>query len=241
MAVEVGNDSRDRVRDRIISAAVDLLATGGREAMSTRAICEAAAIKPPTIYRLFGDKQGLLYAVMIRSFDAHQDSHRVLESTGDPVQDLRRGWDLHIEFGLANPHLYSLMFGQPRPGAPFMSVIHANNVLKEHIRRIAEAGRLRVSEAHATLVMLAAGCGATLTLISMPEDAIDRTLSSSMREAAIATITTDAAAEPVSGLISSAIALRAVSAQATVLRATELALLQDWLDEIATDDGDPLR
>lgn len=226
---------RERVRERIISAASALLAEGGQGAFSTRAICEAAAIKPPTMYRLFVDKQDLLDAVIVRSFNDHQDSHRALESTGDPVQDLRRGWDLHLEFGLANPHLYSLMFGQPRSGASSTSVVLANDVLEGHIRRIAEAGRLRVSERHATYVMNAAGCGATLTLIAMPEDARDRALSISMREAAIDTITTGASAPPVSGLIRSAIALRAVSAQATVLRPTELALLQEWLDAIAAD------
>lgn len=221
-----------RVRDRVIAASVELLAAGGREAMSTRAICEAAAIKPPTIYRIFGDKQGLLDAVLVRSFENHQDSHRALESSGDPVQDLRRGWDLHLEFGLANPYLYSLMFGQPGPGASGTSVVLTNGVLEGHIRRIAEAGRLRVSEKHATYVMNAAGCGTTLTLIAMPEDARDPALSISMREAAIGTITTDAATPPVSGLIRSAIALRAVSAEATALRPTERALLQEWLDAI---------
>jgi len=30
--------------------------------------------------------------------------------------NLRTGWDLHVEFGLANPVIYALMFGEPRPG-----------------------------------------------------------------------------------------------------------------------------
>ena len=55
-------------RERIVEAAAQLLATGGREAVSTRAVSAAAGVQAPTIYRLFGDKQGLLDAVASRGF-----------------------------------------------------------------------------------------------------------------------------------------------------------------------------
>src|SRR4051794_36006940 len=50
-------------RDRILQAAARLLAEGGREAVSTRAVSRAAGVQAPTIYRQFGDMQGLLDAV----------------------------------------------------------------------------------------------------------------------------------------------------------------------------------
>ncbi|WP_205752419.1 helix-turn-helix domain-containing protein [Cryptosporangium phraense] len=40
-----------------------LLAEGGSERVSTRAVCEAAGVQPPTIYRLFDSMDGLLDAV----------------------------------------------------------------------------------------------------------------------------------------------------------------------------------
>ena len=51
------------VRERIIAAAAKLIAAGGRDAATTRAVAAAAAVQAPTIYRLFGDKRGLLDAV----------------------------------------------------------------------------------------------------------------------------------------------------------------------------------
>ncbi len=45
-------------RDRILQAAARLLAEGGREAVSTRAVSSAAGVQAPTIYRQFGDMQG---------------------------------------------------------------------------------------------------------------------------------------------------------------------------------------
>ena len=53
----------ETVRDRIVAAGATILAEGGREALTTRAVASAAGIQAPTIYRLFGDKDGLLYAV----------------------------------------------------------------------------------------------------------------------------------------------------------------------------------
>ena len=38
-------------KDRIVRVAADLLAEGGREAVSTRAVAAAAGVQVPTIYR----------------------------------------------------------------------------------------------------------------------------------------------------------------------------------------------
>jgi AcrR family transcriptional regulator len=56
-------DPRSSTRDRIVDVAADLLRAEGRTAVTTRAVAEAAGVQAPTIYRLFGDKEGLLDAV----------------------------------------------------------------------------------------------------------------------------------------------------------------------------------
>ena len=62
---------RDATRERIVETAASLLADGGREAVTTRAVATAAGVQPPTIYRLFGDKVGLLDAVTEHGFQAY--------------------------------------------------------------------------------------------------------------------------------------------------------------------------
>jgi AcrR family transcriptional regulator len=220
-------------RDRIVAAAARLLAEGGREAVSTRAVSAAAGVQAPAIYRLFGDKQGLLDAVATHGFAAYLNDKTDVKASDDPVEDLRAGWDLHIGFGLANPALYSLMYGEPRPGASSPAAVAAAGILAGHIRRIAEAGRLRVSEERAAHLVHAAGSGTTLTLIAMPEDRRDPALSGTAREAVIAAITTGAPATTTPGPVSAAVALRAVLPQTSVLTTHERALLQEWLDRIA--------
>jgi AcrR family transcriptional regulator len=225
--------SADSHRARIITAAARLLAESGREAVSTRAVSAAAGVQAPTIYRLFGDKQGLLDAVAAHGFAAYLNEKTDLTPSGDPVEDLRTGWDLNIGFGLANPALYALMYGEPRPDATPPAALAAAEVLAAHIHRIAEAGRLRVDEERAAQLVHAVGGGTALALIATPEDRRDLTVSDLAREAVIAAIITDAPALAVPGPAGAAVALRAVLPQTSALTANERSLLKEWLDRIA--------
>jgi AcrR family transcriptional regulator len=195
-------------------------------------------VQPPTLYRFFGDKQGLLDAVATHGLCTYLATKATLPPSSDPVVDLRRGWDLHVELGLANPALYTLMYGRPRADAtPSPATRAAADVLAAHIHRIAEAGRLRVPEARAAALVHAAGCGTTLSLIAKPTDQRDDQLSATAREAVIAAITTE---EPVAhepGPRAAAIALRATLPDVDALSAGEKNLLGEWLDRIGSTPG----
>lgn len=227
----------DSPRERIVAAAGRLLQSDGRDAVSTRAVSAAAGVQAPTIYRLFGDKQGLLEAVAIDGFNRYLTSKTERGPTGDPVEDLRAGWDLHVDLGLANPALYFLLYDEHRAGASSPAAHAATEVLAAHIHKIAEAGRLRIPEKRAVELVHAAGRGTTLTLIGMRERDRDPALSAAAREAIIAAITTDGsdpvAAAPRSALISAAVTLRALLPHAHDLTEPERALMQQWLDRIA--------
>ncbi|MEK8105248.1 TetR/AcrR family transcriptional regulator [Micromonospora sp. M12] len=97
--------SRDDVRAGIVSAAAHLLREKGASAVTTRAVAQAAGVQAPTIYRLFGDKDGLIDAVAEHVMATYVDSKSVAAeaSENDPLADLRSGWRAHVEFGLANP------------------------------------------------------------------------------------------------------------------------------------------
>lgn len=226
---------RDTTRERIVKAAFDLLTEGGRDAVSTRAVCAAAGVQSPTIYRLFGDKQGLLDAVGVHGLQDYLADKTSLVESDDPVEDLRRGWDLHIRFGLDNPALYALIYGDARPGVETPAARQASAVLAKRVSRIAEAGRLRVSESRAAHLIHAAGAGMTFTLISLPEDERDLTLSTLARESTISTITTDGPTPVASGPTNIAVALRAVAPQLTMLTPAERALLSEWMNKVAAD------
>ncbi|ATY15212.1 TetR/AcrR family transcriptional regulator [Amycolatopsis sp. AA4] len=219
----------DDARTRIITAALDLLTSGGPDAVSTRAVSSAAGVQPPTIYRLFGDKDGLLDAITVQGYADYLAAKTAEPPAADPLDDLRRGWDQHLELGLANPALYLLM--TTRPGrSPALE--KALEILAARVSRVASAGRLRVPEPLAAALIHAAGSGTTLSLISTPPDSRDLTVSTAAREAVLAAISTDRPVSRTPGPAAAATALRAVLPQVSGLSAAEKALMGEWLDRI---------
>ncbi|MGP3937391.1 TetR/AcrR family transcriptional regulator [Nonomuraea sp. KM88] len=228
-------------RDTILDAAADLLAREGRDAVSTRAVCKAAGVQAPILYRLFGDKQGLLDAVASRGLTSYIAEKRRITPSGDPVDDLRRGWDAHIGFGLAEPALYSLIYGSSRPGAEPEGAKQAAEILAGLVHRVALAGRLRVPEERAARVIHAAGRGTALALIATPEADRDMEAARIVREAIIHAITEPApapgsaragSARAGGDVVAGAITLKAALGDLKVLSPSESQLLGDWLDRI---------
>jgi AcrR family transcriptional regulator len=230
--VTVGQEARAR----IVRAASDLLTSGGRDALTTRAVAMAAGVQSPTIYRMFGDKEGLIEAVAESGFERYLQQKGGAHAGSDPVENLRVGWDLHVEFGLANPALYSLMYGEPRPGVQSRAAAAAFRILHEHIRRIAVAGRLKVSEERAAHLVHASGCGAVFTLLALPADQQDKGIALAAREATIAAITTTAPLIERPRPATLAIALRALLPEVSSLTSGERQLLTEWLDRLAQSE-----
>ena len=226
--------SRDDTRARIIASAIDLLNHGGRDAVTTRAVAEAAGVQVPALYRLFGDKHALLDAVAEHGFATYLAEKGIRKPGPDPVENLRTGWDLHVAFGLSHPAIYLLMYADPRPGVRSPAAATSHRVLTEHLRPVAAAGRLRFSEERAAQLFHASGCGTVLTLLAQAEEDRDMRLSEIAREAAIAAITTDAPAFESSGPAAAAVALRAVLPEVQSLSDGERSLLTEWLDRLTT-------
>lgn len=221
------------IRARIVEATAALIASGGRDAATTRAVASAAGVQAPTIYRLFGDKRGLLDAVAEHGLAAYVAQKSAREPHPDPVQDLRDGWDMHVAFGLGHPGLFAIMSGDPqqRPLSPALAA--GQEVLRRRIRKIALAGRLRVSEDRAVSLLRSMCVGTVLTLLSMPDPQRDPGLSETAREAVMAAITGEATLLASLGPSGAAATLRASLDQTSVLTGGERRLLEELLDRIA--------
>ena len=228
-------------RERILNAAVALLAEGGREAVTTRAVSTAAGVQAPTIYRQFGDIAGLFDAVITAGFSGYLEVKAAREPSGDPVEDLRQGWDLHVGFGLANPATYRLMYGEARPDKRPTAAGEVDRILRGLVEGIAEAGRLAVGVERAGRMINAACVGVVLTLIATAKEDRDPTLSATMRELIIAAVTTAEAHPSERGDSSGGgqVATRAVSLKAVLPQAErrltpgERHILSEWLDRLS--------
>lgn len=225
-------------RERIIGAALDLLTEGGSDAMSTRAVSSAAGVQAPAIYRLFGDKEGLLDAVTAHRFEEYLEEKTTREPLEDPVDDLRVGWDLHVNFGLANPAIYAAIYGKLRTGKQPAALERANEVLLQMMHRIALAGRLQVDVHTAAQIAHCAGRGVTLVLINSSDPERDFGLSRLVREAAVAAITTDKV-ESDDPIGAAAFTLRAAVPDLNALSPSERSLMIEWLDRLADRSRGP--
>lgn len=174
-------------RTRLLEAAAELIAESPGQDVPLRAICERVGVRLPTLYHYFGSKEGLLEKVVEHGFDLYLGVKGSSESSGDPVQDLRGGWDAHVDFGLTHPGFYALMYGQVAPGSKPAAQERPTRMLRDVVGRIDEQGRLVVDPDQATAHVLAANVGVTLRQIVLAEP--DPGLSVAMREAAIAAIT----------------------------------------------------
>ncbi len=226
--------SRADTRSRIVDVAARLLREEGPAAVTTRGVAEEAGVQAPMIYRLFGDKDGLLEAVaehvMATYVCAKAADVKAASAAGvDPLDDLRAGWEMQINFGVANPALFRLLSDPDR-------VLHSpaaqsgRHVLESRVHRVAATGRLRVDERRAVDLIQAAGIGAIQTLLSTPPDQRDPRLPESMFQAILGQILTDAPERPESGPIAAAVAFRAIAPRLDMLSEAERQLLAEWLD-----------
>ncbi|WP_432035397.1 TetR/AcrR family transcriptional regulator [Streptomyces cucumeris] len=233
-ATDAAAVGREQTRQRVIEAAIGLLTRGGREAVTTRAVADAAGLQPPAIYRLFGDKDGLLDAVAEHGFATFLATKHVDPDPPDLIEDLRAGWDVAVEFGLANPALYTLMYSEPTRAnsATFRAGME---ILMGRIRRLAAGGWLRVDEELAAQIIHATARGAVLTWLSLPKDRRNTALLTTLREAMVAAVTNQQPAVQDAGPAGAARALIAAMPEQTTLSSAEQHLLREWLNRLAAD------
>jgi AcrR family transcriptional regulator len=220
------------VRERIVAAALDLLSRGGQDALTTRAVSEAAGVQAPAIYRLFGDKAGLLDAAAERGLAAYVVDKAALKPRADPLEDLRESWDRHIAFSLDNPALFAILSGQLRQNGPSAAAAAGMDVLRRRVRRLALAGILCVPESRAVLLLHGIGTGIILTLLNTPLAERDASLATVAREAAIAAITTAEVSRD-THVPAAAVMLKASLADSAVISPGERLLMEELLDRLA--------
>ncbi|MEU6678467.1 TetR/AcrR family transcriptional regulator [Streptomyces sp. NPDC046925] len=231
-------------RERILRVAADLVARSADGDVSTRAVCEAAQVGAPALYRQFGDKQGLLSAVVDHGFDKYLATKRQREATANPVDDLRDGWDSHVDFALRNPNLYRLM-NSPAMRTPPAAALESHQILTRDLERAAARGKLRLAPELAAEMIMSANVGVSLMLVARPGTFADRDLSRRVRDAVHAAVFTpdvteaspeaDGDERDEAQLPATAARLSALLAQSppSALTEAEAALMTEWLDRLS--------
>jgi AcrR family transcriptional regulator len=229
-------------KTRLLRAAAELLANSSGAAVSTRQITKLAGVTAPTLYHHFGDKEGLFDAVVAAGFEDFVADERDFAPSGQPLQDIRRMWDKHVQFGLKQPELYLVMFGNIRPESRPAIVADAEALMEELLNKAAVAGQLNVPPREAARSILAANVGVTLMLIAEKAPERNLELSAMTRDAMIFAVSTEQARNNGtddsgrSSVVVAAIALNAAlqASHSDQLSSSELKLFLEWLHRIST-------
>jgi len=219
--------AREEVRAGIVEAAAALLQEHGVHAVTTRAVAQAAGVQAPAIYRLFGDKDGLVDAVAEHVMAAYVDSKQEAGLADDPA-GLRAGWHAHVAFGLANPDLFALLVA-PGRAEPSAATAAGLEVLRAQVRRLAAAGLLRIDEERAVSMIHAAAVGTVLALAGVPAEARDDGLAEAMWDTVAAAVLTDTPAAPADDLVALLATVATAVPALPALTGSERALLGEWI------------
>jgi AcrR family transcriptional regulator len=152
---------RQELRDRILDAARTLFAEQGYDAVTMRKIAEKIEYSPTAIYFHFKDKQTLLQELCDTDFGALAQEFQKIARVADPVDRLRLIGRAYVEFAIAYPNHYRLMFMTPSKASlqPEGSRLARGNpeedayaFLRATVAEAIESGRLRPELTDADLV-----------------------------------------------------------------------------------------
>ncbi len=161
---------KEILRRQILDAAREVFILEGYESVSMRKIAEKIEYSPTTIYLYFKDKTDLLNCLCEEVFARLGEKiEHIFAASGDPVERLRKGLRVYVDFGLENPNDYRIAFliggrGRTPEEAPLGWNVYG--YLRSTVTECVSSGRFRPLDAEtATQALWAAVHGITSLLV----------------------------------------------------------------------------
>ena len=157
----------------MLDAAREIFVAEGYEAFSMRKLAEKIEYSPGSIYLHFKNKEELFDSLVEESFERLLKSlMNVSEGNqdGDPVNELKKGMHVYVEFGLRNPNDYRFAFMLRPPVHKRPYKVHgAFEALRQIVGRCVAQKRFReVDVETAAQALWASVHGITSLLIQRP-------------------------------------------------------------------------
>ena len=146
-----GSDSRLA----ILTAAESLLLEHGAEGLSIRRVSRLCGFSAPTIYHHFGDKRGLVDAVVDQRFGEVLEVMRAVPRGDDAALYLRELARAFVRFALANPNHYWLLHVPPGADAePLPSAEAARRLVHDGLQELSESHSLATTDVEAAFQVI---------------------------------------------------------------------------------------
>lgn len=149
----------DKMRSRILKAALQLYVKGGYENVTMRRIAAKIEYSPGTIYLYFQNKKDIMLQLCYQGFEQFLDHQDKLQKIVDPLERLSAGGRYYLAFALENPELYELMFatkeiftesGPDEDAAP----LRAFREFKTNVKTCLDAGIFSAAEVETAAIAL---------------------------------------------------------------------------------------
>jgi len=139
--------NRADARREILDATEAILVEDGYDGFSMRKLALRCGCTAPTIYHYFGDKTGLIDALLEQRFGELVGRLRAVDLGPDPVENmwnLARAW---VHFGRDNPTHYQLLT-QPRSddADPLVAGEEVREILERPIEELHASGRIALGD-----------------------------------------------------------------------------------------------
>jgi AcrR family transcriptional regulator len=142
------NQQRASVRRAVLDATEALLLEAGEEHFSIRRLVERCGYTAPTLYHHFGDKDGLIDALLDERFDRLARQLKRVPRSDDPLAYLRAIGLAFTRFNLRNPTHFRLLFApRAEQHEPPRSALELQEMIEQAWNELWEQGRLRAGDA----------------------------------------------------------------------------------------------
>jgi AcrR family transcriptional regulator len=164
---------KEELRRVILDAAREIFVREGYESFSMRKLAKKIEYSPGSLYLHFKNKENLFECLVEDSFARLLKTLTNLQNgreRQDPVEELKRGLQAYVEFGLRNPNDYRFVFMLKPPVEKRPYKVHgAFEALRYKVRRCVEEKRFRAVDVETTAQGLWASVhGVTSLLIQRP-------------------------------------------------------------------------
>jgi len=155
---------RQEARRAILDAAEALLVEDGYDGLSMRRLAARSGYAAPTIYHHFGDKPGLVDALLEERFQEVVAVLRAAPRRRDPARQVRALVGAFVELMLRNPTHYQLLVTTLREGSEPPSAEEVRGLLEAPLSALLARGQLRAPDVEVAVQALWAFCHGLISL-----------------------------------------------------------------------------
>lgn len=134
----------ERIRERIIEAALAIIVEEGFPLLTMRRLGTRLHMSAPNLYNFFQSKEEIYISIVIKGFQMLYDElERSSLSNTDPATRAHALIDAYVDFGITNKAYYDIMFTRPTPkhndyiGTPYEKISAIEYKISMDIVRIA--------------------------------------------------------------------------------------------------------